>query len=156
MMNQEHKRPIALEDILRLKRAERPPAEFWATFDRELRAKQLAALVEKRPWWRTLSRPVFRFSRYHLSLGAAAIVAVAFVATRDGRPTLTASRVDVAAPAWAETPSVPVGAPSVAASEESAAAEVALVATSESPAAESSSRVATLAVEDVSRGSQGS
>ena len=55
-MNQE-KRPITLEDILRLKRAERPPAEFWDSFDRQLRAKQLAALVEKRPWWRSLPPP---------------------------------------------------------------------------------------------------
>ena len=54
-MNQESKRPITLEDIIRLKRAERPPPQFWAQFDRELRAKQLAALMEKRPWWRSLA-----------------------------------------------------------------------------------------------------
>ena len=40
-MNPESTRPIVIEDLLRLKRAERPPAEFWSTFDRELRAKQL-------------------------------------------------------------------------------------------------------------------
>ena len=33
-MNQE-KRPITIEDLLRLKRAERPAPEFWAEFDRE-------------------------------------------------------------------------------------------------------------------------
>ena len=42
-MNQENKRPVTLEDLLRLKRAERPAAEFWVRFDRELRAKQEAA-----------------------------------------------------------------------------------------------------------------
>ena len=57
MRKHDSQRPVTLEDILRLKRNERPPAEFWTQFDRELRAKQLAALVEKRPWWRTISRP---------------------------------------------------------------------------------------------------
>ena len=50
-MNRDGKRPVSVEDLLRLKRAERPPDSFWADFDRQLRAKQLAALVEKRPWW---------------------------------------------------------------------------------------------------------
>lgn len=43
---------VTLEDLLRLKRAERPAPEFWARFDDALRAKQLAAIVERRPWWR--------------------------------------------------------------------------------------------------------
>ena len=82
-MNQE-KRPITLEDILRLKRAERPPAEFWESFDRELRAKQLAALVEKRPWWRSLPRAfsLSGFTRFHLPVGATAVLAITFLATR--------------------------------------------------------------------------
>ena len=87
-MNPESKRPIAIEDLLRLKRAERPPVEFWAEFDRQLRAKQLAALVAKRPWWQRLPRLFTGFSRYHLSLGAAAVLAVAFITTRDNRPSV--------------------------------------------------------------------
>jgi len=39
---------VTLEDLLCLKRAERPPPEFWSEFERELRQKQLAALVERR------------------------------------------------------------------------------------------------------------
>lgn len=83
-MNQE-KRPITLEDIIRLKRAERPPAEFWASFDRELRAKQLAALVEKRPWWRSIPTMLggLTRSKYHLPLGATAVLAITFLVTRD-------------------------------------------------------------------------
>ena len=80
-MSYEGKRPVTLEDLLRLKRAERPPAEFWAQFDRQLRAKQLAALVEKRPWWRT--RVFAGWSRIHLPLGAAAVLALTFVTVRD-------------------------------------------------------------------------
>lgn len=72
---------ITFEDLLRLKRAERPPAEFWARFDRELHARQLAALLEKRPWWVSTARRVARFSS--LPLGAGAALALAFVAVRE-------------------------------------------------------------------------
>lgn len=41
----------SLDDLLQLKRAERPAPEFWNQFERELRVKQLAAIMEKRPWW---------------------------------------------------------------------------------------------------------
>ncbi len=85
MMNQEHRRPVSLEDLLRLKRAERPPVEFWNEFDRELRAKQLAALVEKRPWWRTLPDAFGSLSRYHLPLGATAILALTVLTVREYR-----------------------------------------------------------------------
>ena len=76
MMNQDRQRQVTLEDLLRLKRTERPPAVFWSQFDRELRAKQLSALVEKRPWWRALPGVVGGFARYHLPLGATAVFAV--------------------------------------------------------------------------------
>lgn len=87
MMNQDGRRPVTLEDILRLKRAERPSAEFWDRFDRELRAKQLAAILEKRPWWRTISIPrIFSgVRRYHLPLGATAVLAVTILSVREYR-----------------------------------------------------------------------
>ncbi|MGA3007226.1 MAG: hypothetical protein ABSE59_04975 [Opitutaceae bacterium] len=67
---------ITLEDLLHLKRAEHPPVEFWAQFDRELQAKQLAALVGKRPWWHSAARTLVRLS--YLPLGATAALAFAF------------------------------------------------------------------------------
>jgi hypothetical protein len=73
---------ITVEDLLRLKRAERPPVEFWAGFESELRAKQLAAIVAKRPWWGGVSRifaPVRRHSAY---MGAVAALALAWVGVR--------------------------------------------------------------------------
>ncbi|HEY9155937.1 MAG TPA: hypothetical protein VIM69_12445, partial [Opitutaceae bacterium] len=77
---------VTLEDLLRLKRAERPPAEFWAEFDRTLHAKQLAAIVEKRPWWRR--QYTWRgASRWSLPLSAAAALAVTFATV--GHPTLS-------------------------------------------------------------------
>lgn len=88
MMNQESKRSVTVEDLLRVKRAERPAPEFWAEFDRELRAKQLAALVEKRPWWRSLPRSLGALARYHLPLGATAVLAVTLLSIRDYQPVL--------------------------------------------------------------------
>jgi hypothetical protein len=85
-MKSESKRPVSIEDLLRLKRAERPAPEFWGEFDRQLRAKQLAALVAKRPWWHSLPRVLPRFSRYHLAFGASAALAVTFVVLRDDTP----------------------------------------------------------------------
>jgi hypothetical protein len=81
-MNQERKRQVTLEDVLRLKRVERPPAEFWTRFDRELRTKQLAALVERHSWWSRLSGALARFGIYRLPLGAGAVLALSFVGVR--------------------------------------------------------------------------
>lgn len=88
MMNHESKQPVTIEDLLRLKRAERPAPEFWSEFDRELRAKQLAALVEKRPWWRSVPRAMRGLGRYHLPLGATAVLAITLLSIRDYHPVL--------------------------------------------------------------------
>ena len=89
-MKSDHRlHPVTLEDLLRLKRAERPPAEFWSQFDRELRTKQLAAIVEPRPWWAPLIRVGARVSRYQLPIGAAAALALAFVMVGEYRPATT-------------------------------------------------------------------
>lgn len=71
------RRSPSLEDLLRLKRLERPDPQFWEQFERELRSKQLAALVARRPWWRSLPQFVTAFSRHRLALasGAAAVAA---------------------------------------------------------------------------------
>ncbi len=83
-MNSNRHKPVMVEDLLRLKRAERPAADFWAQFERELRAKQLAALVTKRPWWQTLpARALAGLSRYHLPLGATAVLALTFLSVRE-------------------------------------------------------------------------
>jgi len=114
-MNHDSKRPVTLEDIIRLKRAERPPVEFWTQFDRELRAKQLSALVEKRPWWRTISFPqVFvGVRRYHLPLGAAAVLAVTVFSVREYNTPAAAPAV-VAQVAVTAAPSAALAAAPVA------------------------------------------
>ncbi len=76
---------VTLEDLLRIKRAERPPAEFWSQFDRDMRVKQLAAIVEPRPWWAPLIRVGSRVSRYQLPVGATAILALTLVTVSEYR-----------------------------------------------------------------------
>lgn len=78
-------RRITVEDLLRVKRAERPPADFWTAFERELRTRQLAAAVEKRRWWFALPRVFAGLSRYQMPVGAAAVFAVTFLTIREYR-----------------------------------------------------------------------
>lgn len=84
-MSLNKKNTVSLEDLLKVKRAERPPAEFWAEFDREMRVKQLAAIVEPRPWWAPFIRVGARVSRYQLPIGAAAVLALSLVSVNDYR-----------------------------------------------------------------------
>jgi len=105
------KRSVTLEDLLRLKRSEQPPPEFWTEFDRQLRAKQLAALVEKRPWWHGIHDIFAQVRRFRLPLGAAAALAVTFIVLRDDAPSPSTvqpvARTQVAAVASATPYEVP-------------------------------------------------
>lgn len=76
---------VTIEDLLRLKRAEKPDPAFWVNFEHELRQKQLTALVQKRRWWHEL--PVLLNRRLYVPAGAAAIVAFSLVAVRYSAPT---------------------------------------------------------------------
>lgn len=73
---------VTLEDLLRLKRAERPPPEFWGEFERQLHQKQLAALVEKKSWWHELAVAYSRIGRVGLPLAATAVLALTFLSVR--------------------------------------------------------------------------
>jgi hypothetical protein len=99
-MKEDTDREVTLENLLRLKRSERPPAEFWAHFDAELRAKQLSAIVSKRPWWDRFSRTFAVVGRYQLPVGAAAALAMAFAGYRylEGQGELTAVSPQAPAP----------------------------------------------------------
>jgi hypothetical protein len=80
----ERQRPqskVSLEDLLRLKRAERPAPEFWAEFEDQLRRKQLAAIVDKRPWWRRLS--VANLAKLSIPVGTTAVIAFTLVTVRE-------------------------------------------------------------------------
>jgi len=77
MLPTDQRPKVTIEDLLRLKRAERPPAEFWGRFESELRQKQLAALLDRRPWWQALLA-----RRTYLPLGATAVLAFTFASVR--------------------------------------------------------------------------
>ena len=132
MMNRENKRTVTLEDLLRLKRAERPAADFWNQFDRELRAKQLAAIVEKRPWWRRLSvRGAWAsFSRYQLPLGATAVLAITVLSVREYRRPDAPATANVAEKSLSASKTQVVGtlAPAVASQVVASAVETSSVA----------------------------
>ncbi|MEZ5414101.1 MAG: hypothetical protein R3F03_07285 [Opitutaceae bacterium] len=66
-----------------MKRAERPQPEFWQQFEREMRVKQLAAIVEPRPWWAAFIRVGARVARYQVPVGATAIFALTLLTVRE-------------------------------------------------------------------------
>ncbi len=66
------KNRISIEQLIQLKRAERPPPSFWEDFDRELHRRQLAALVNVDPWYRRAGRAMAAFSRRLAPAGAGA------------------------------------------------------------------------------------
>ena len=79
------KTTVTLEDLLRIKRAEQPPKEYWVQFEQELRSKQLAAIVAPRPWWAPLIRAGAKVAHLQLPVGAAAILAVSLITIREYR-----------------------------------------------------------------------
>ncbi len=87
-MKSERPSKVTLEDLLQLKRAERPSEEFWPAFEQELRAKQLAAIVQTRSSWRDwVGRKTL--IRLCMPLGAAAVVAMTFSSIRSVGPQAT-------------------------------------------------------------------
>jgi hypothetical protein len=106
MSHHEPRSRVTLEDLLRLKRAERPDPEFWNKFEVELRQKQLAALVERRRWWQDLPQLFAR--RAYVPIGAAAVLTFTVVSVRNYTPTTvgpgeSVSTVSIAA----ETAAIP-------------------------------------------------
>src|SRR6185312_3537206 len=124
-MNSDEMKPrITVEDLLRLKRTERPAPEFWAQFEQELRAKQLAAIVEKKPWWCAVPRLYVFVLRNRLYLGSASAAMLAagvglriYSASAAGMaaPASYAAQTAFAAPAVAETAALPAAPVLVAA-----------------------------------------
>jgi hypothetical protein len=132
---------LTLEDLLRLKRAERPAPEFWTKFERELRAKQLGAIVEKRPWWCSIPRVYVFVLRRRLPLAASAVVAFAIFSYRQFPSFATEQAFPAAGEQIASLPAA--DAPAAAA----AAVAPADAASEDTPAAASPSAV--VAVSDI-------
>lgn len=89
------RRKVSLEQLIQLKRSERPDPSFWDDFDRELHRRQLAALVTLEPWHRRALRTFGSVARRLAPVGATA-AALAFA-------TLAILRVEPSRPAAPET-----------------------------------------------------
>ena len=85
--NNSHEKEVKVEDLLRLKRAERPSEVFWNTFDRELHQRMLQTLVKKDPWHVQVLRGVSGRIAQTAAVGAAAV----FLALMVMRPALVDS-----------------------------------------------------------------
>jgi hypothetical protein len=81
-INNAQEKEVTVEDLLRLKRAERPDDAFWGTFDRELHQRMLQTLVKKDPWYVQLLRGASGRIAQTTAVGAAA----AFLAMMMVRP----------------------------------------------------------------------
>jgi len=147
-MMKDPERKITIEDLLRLKRAERPPREFWERFESEIRAKQLAAIMERRPWWDG-SRRVFAVAlRNRVPFGAAAAIALTWAGVHfAGGPSQPgrAARPVASAPApvaRAVASAAQVAAPAAQAREETAVAASGLASSPEPVVAQIASHLA--------------
>lgn len=65
-----------VEALLRMKRSEKPDAQFWQRFDAELHQRMLRTLVQKEPWYRQF---YYAFMRPKVQLFFAASLATVWV-----------------------------------------------------------------------------
>ncbi|MEM8867254.1 MAG: hypothetical protein AAGC73_03210 [Verrucomicrobiota bacterium] len=78
---------IDLDELLRLKRSERPSEPVWEQFDRELHQRMLQTLMKKEPWY----LQVFRALTGRAAQGGFAAVAAVFAVIMVGRTAFIAS-----------------------------------------------------------------
>ena len=86
-INNSEKEIVKVEELLRLKRLERPNQDFWSSFDRELHQRMLQALVKKDPWYVQIVRGLSG----RLAQATVAGAAAAFLAIMILRPALVDS-----------------------------------------------------------------
>jgi hypothetical protein len=141
---------VSLEDLLKLKRAETPPPEFWPQFERQLREKQLAAIVEKRPWWCALPGLYVFVVRRRFTLAAgASVLALGMVSLNvyeasRSNPAFAVSDSQLAAAATLETSAPAVAMASASPSAGGAAQAEAVPVANTTRAARPSARLAVL------------
>lgn len=104
---------VTLEDLLRVKRAERPDDAFWGRFDRELHQRMLQTLMKKDPWFVQLMRGL----RARLVQSTAVVAATACVAMFAIRPAFILSNAESGSGLAASGDARPVESVEVAAPE---------------------------------------
>jgi len=86
----EKEKQVKLEDLLRVKRAERPDDAFWGKFDRELHQRMLQTLMKKDPWFVQLMRGL----RARMVQSTAVVAATACVAMFAIRPAFITTKAE--------------------------------------------------------------
>jgi len=99
---------VTVEDLLHLKRAERPAPEFWDGFEKKLKQRQLAAAIEEKRSWRHALPEMLRIA-FVIPASAAAALAIGLIVWRNSEPAAA-----TATPAMATT-TVPTPAEKIAA-----------------------------------------
>lgn len=89
----ERQTEISVEDLLRLKRSERPSDQFWNEFDRELHQRMLQTLVKKDPWYLQVVRGFSGRILQSTAIAAAAAVVAMVVVRPAFQPTTRAVHV---------------------------------------------------------------
>lgn len=112
-LRQKERSPVTLEQLLKLKRSERPGAAFWEDFDRELRRRQLASVVTAPAWYVRLGRATVVGLRRCAPVAAAAVAAVAGFLALQRSPQQASDSTDVPASPMARVDPAPVHEPFV-------------------------------------------
>lgn len=118
MSHEPDRKPISVEDLLRVKRAEKPNTEFWSSWQAEVRTKLKTADEQPRSWWSTsFPRIWISVARWHLPVGAAALAALVYVSVKEYRPVATSEVITPIAGGAEILQSVNVGQPATLLSE---------------------------------------
>ena len=110
MAKQPNERPteINIEDLLRLKRSERPSEAFWNDFDRDLHQRMLQTLVKKDPWYLQVLRGFSGRIGQSIAVAAAAAVVAMVVVRPAFQPVVAPTSVAVAQASVVEAVRAPV------------------------------------------------
>ncbi len=96
-----------LSQLLRLKRQERPEAAFWDKFDRELRSKQLSALVRTQSWYERLGKLSILVARKSATATATVSVFALGIFAVSKSEYFANNELDASQPAFASTQEAP-------------------------------------------------
>ena len=127
--NQADQEKIEVEDLLRLKRSERPSETFWGEFDQDLHRRMLRTLVKKDPWYLQILRGLSgRLAQTTIAGGAAALLAFSLI-----QPALVDSTAPTALKAVASTQATSEGGSETSMAASSNSAPTALGSAYQSP-----------------------
>jgi hypothetical protein len=90
MIPDREKRPVTVEDLLKIKRSERPRDEFWNGWQAEMRARLNEARQQPRPWYKDFFHRVgIGIARQQMAVGVSCMLALGFVLLHDSRPSFS-------------------------------------------------------------------